>query len=69
MKRFVLAAGLVLLIAGCGHARNAVRCPDPADVAPPSIGGTSYVSGLTMRLAGPDRENSISEAIAAIRRA
>lgn len=47
MKKFVLAASLVLLIAGCGQARNAVQCPDPADVAPPSIGGASYVAGLT----------------------
>lgn len=69
MKMLVFAGGLVLLLAGCGQARTAVQCPDPAEVAPPSIGGASYVAGLTMRLAGPDRENSISEAIAAMRRA
>jgi hypothetical protein len=66
---FVFVAGSVLLIAGCGEAQTAAQCPDSVDVAPPSIGGASFVTGLTMRLAGPDRENSISEAIAAMRRA
>ena len=58
----------LLLLGACGQSSTKITCPDPATVAPPSIGGAAYVSELTGRLAGPDRENSITEALAEIRR-
>ena len=57
----------LLLLGGCGQAASQLTCPDPAGIAPPSI-GTAFIADLTGRLAGPDRENSIVEAIAEIHR-
>ncbi len=66
MTRMIAAAGLALLLGGCVQSAAPVQCPDPAAVAPASIGGAAFVAGLSGRLAGPDRENSITEAIGAI---
>ena len=63
MNWIPLAGCAALLLTGCGKPAPAVQCPIPADVAPASI-GAAYVQGLTARLAGPDRENSIALAIA-----
>lgn len=67
MKTIMVALCLGLVLAGCANEAPAVECPVPADVAPASIGGAAYVTGLTARLAGDDRENSITEAIGEIR--
>lgn len=39
-------------------------CPDSSAVVPPTLGGAAYLRGLTDRLAGGNRENAISEAMA-----
>lgn len=67
MQRILPAAGLALLLASCSGAADVAQCPDPAAVAPASI-GASYVAGLSQQLAGPDRENSITVAIADLHR-
>ncbi|WP_066801312.1 hypothetical protein [Sphingomonas soli] len=67
MTRFPIVTGLALMLGGCGHTPSPAACPDPGAVAPPSI-GTAFVKDLTGRLAGPDRENTIAEAVAEIHR-
>ena len=57
----------LLLLGACGQSSKQLTCPDPSSVAPPSI-GAAFVNNLTTRLAGPDRENSITEAIGEIHR-
>jgi hypothetical protein len=59
---------LAILLAGCGDVTARVQCPDLSSVAPASIGGAAYVRGLSERLAGPDRENTVTEAVAEIER-
>jgi hypothetical protein len=44
-----------------------MQCPDAAEVAPASVGGAEAVRALTPRLAGPDRENIIGEAVHSLR--
>jgi hypothetical protein len=44
-----------------------MQCPDPGEVAPQAIGGADAVRTLTSRLAGPDRENVIGEAVHSLR--
>ncbi len=60
-------ARLTLLLWGCAQAAPPAQCPDLATTVPASI-GAPFLAGLTGRLAGPDRENGIAEAIAEIRR-
>jgi hypothetical protein len=68
MRIMTLTAGCAALsLGGCAGDAPAMQCPDPAAVAPPSI-GTSFITGLSARLAGPDRENTIAEAIAEMHR-
>lgn len=62
-----LLAGAALSLSSCGQSAQALQCPDPASVVPPRI-GAAYVAGLTARLAGPDRANSITGAISEMRR-
>lgn len=62
----VLCGGLLLW--ACKPSTPAVSCPDPALVAPASIGGASAVTSLTSSLAGSDRENAIDEAATRFRR-
>ncbi|MDR7258630.1 hypothetical protein J2X47_002820 [Sphingomonas sp. BE270] len=69
MRYLAMTASLGMVLGGCAPPSKPVGCPDPAAVAPASIGGASYVAGLTGRLSGPDRENVIAEAIAEIHRA
>ena len=57
-----------LFLCSCSPSRPPIACPYPASVAPASIGGPSAVTGLTSRLAGPDRENTIDEAAARFRK-
>lgn len=66
--KLLVATVPILLIAGCIQARAPVHCPDPARVAPASIGGVAFVANLTGRLAGPDRENVVAEAISEMRK-
>lgn len=62
-----IAGGLaLLLLAACGKS-PVPACPDPASVAPPTI-GAAFVTNLTTRLALGDRENTIAEAITALRK-
>lgn len=66
MAELRIVAGLALLfLSACGKS-PVPACPDPASVTPPTI-GTAFVTNLTARLALGDRENTISEAITAIR--
>ncbi len=65
MNRILMAAGLTLLLCGCGRRDDGVQCPDVAAVAPASI-GVPFVANLTGQYAGPDRETSILEAITQI---
>ena len=62
-----LVTGLALALTACGRAPETLTCAAPAGAVPPSI-GPDYVAGLTSRLAGPDRANSITEAIGEMRR-
>lgn len=57
-----------LLLCNCSSSELPIACPDPALVAPTSIGGASAVTGLTGPLAGPDRVNTISGAAARFRK-
>lgn len=63
MKNLAAMTGLALLLAGCSNSSSPTTCPAAVDVAPASLGGEAFVTGLTRRLAGGDRENSITEAI------
>ena len=63
-KRAMVA---LLLVAACRQPSEQMTCPDPQTVASPTI-GAAFVNGLTGRLAGPDRENMITEALAEIQR-
>ncbi len=65
MKNAAAVMSLVVILSACSKATQPVQCPDPTTVVPASV-GVSYVAGLTSRLAGPDRANTISEAIAEI---
>ena len=60
-----LVPGLSLV--SCSSSGPHLQCPDPAEVAPASVGGAEAVRALTPRLAGPDRENVISEAVHSLR--
>ena len=60
--KWMTASALLILTAGCKPAQRGAVCPDPQAVAPASIGAKA-VTALTPVLAGPDRENEISEAI------
>lgn len=51
------------LLASCSAGQDSDQCPDPATVAPASIGGAGAVQALTGELAGPNRGDSISTAI------
>lgn len=66
----VTATAAASLLTGCAasapQARN--ECPDPWAVAPPSVADAAYMEGLTERLAGPDRENTIVQAIGEVHR-
>lgn len=65
MTRLTAIMGMRLLMLGGCESKVPPTCPDPAAITPPSI-DSEYVTNLTARLAGPDRENSITEAIAEI---
>lgn len=56
------------LLCSCNLSKPPIACPDPALVAPASIGGASAVTGLTSPLSGPGRENTIKEAAARFRK-
>jgi hypothetical protein len=66
MNMQALAAISLTLLAGCAARAPALQCGDPGAVAPANVGGAAFVNDLTGRLAGPDRENVIEEAIATI---
>jgi hypothetical protein len=57
-----------LLLCSCSPSKLPIACPDPALVAPASIGGASAITALTGPLAGPDRVNTIKEAAARFRK-
>ena len=57
----------LLVLVGCARAPAPVQCANPTEVAPNSIGGAQFLQGLTAKLAGGDRENTIVEAIGEIR--
>ena len=65
MQWILLATCAALPLCGCGKPAQVVQCPDLAAVTPASI-DPALVGGLTARLAGPDRENTITEAVAEI---
>ncbi len=63
----ILPLCVLLLAGGCATAPKAqVQCPAFADVAPPAI-GSDYLEGLSQRLAGPDRANTVATAVADMR--
>jgi len=56
-----------LLLCGCSAGRHDAGCPPVSDAVTSQV-GEPFVAGLTLRLAGSDRENAISEAVAEIHR-
>lgn len=67
MIRATILITALLLTAGCGRQAESATCPSARDLAPSSV-PAGYLDDLTARLAGPDRENSISEAVARMHR-
>jgi hypothetical protein len=63
-----LFAYVGILLGSCSPSKLPIACPDPALVAPASIGGASAVTGLTALLNGPDRLNTIKGAAARFRK-
>jgi len=63
----ILSLCALLLAGGCAAApKTQVQCPAFADVAPPAI-GSDYLMDLSHRLAGPDRANTVTTAVADMR--
>ncbi len=52
-------AVLVLMTTSCTQKPQSPQCPDPAMVAPASVGGAAEVQTLAAMLSGPDQENAI----------
>lgn len=65
MKALCLLTATILLSACSAHSTSA-RCASAADLSPDL--DAAWFADLSARLAGPDRENSISEAIFNLRR-
>jgi hypothetical protein len=70
MIRIVAVAAVAGALAGCGQQQPQaqIQCPDRSAILPASVGGPAFVQGLTARLAGPDRENTIVWAITEMHR-
>jgi hypothetical protein len=66
MRIALFAASATLLLMSCADGGKLPRCGDGYSVASPAI-GKAFVRDLTSRLAGPDRENTIAEAIRQMR--
>ncbi len=58
MRTGILGA-VVLATAACAP-KPAAQCPDPAAVAPASVGGAAEVQSLAGMLSGPDQENAVN---------
>lgn len=58
-----MIVALGLLPIACKPAAPSATCTISSSAAPASIGGAAAIASLTPVLAGPDRENSIDEAI------
>ncbi len=59
-----MRAGIVCafaIIMGSCAPKPEAQCPDPAMVAPASVGGAAEVRSLAGMLSGPDKENAITE--------
>ena len=65
MSRISIALVAALLVSGCSSEKHEANCTIASDIAPSSI-SPGYIADLTMRLAGGDRENTISEAVSQI---
>ena len=65
MSRISIALLAITLASGCSSDKHETSCTIAADIAPASI-SPGYIADLTMRLAGGDRENAITEAVAQI---
>jgi len=65
--RYAGLTSAVFLLAACTSPAPPT-CPDAASVVPAKLGGATYLGGLTERLAGPDRENVVLEAVQDMRK-
>ncbi len=61
--RTLYVCAFALAAASCTQKPEATQCPDPAMVAPVSVGGASEVRAIASTLSGQDRENAIAEAV------
>ena len=58
--RIAIICGFALTMVSCAP-KSGGQCPDPAMVAPPSVGGAAEVRSLAGMLSGSDNENAITE--------
>jgi len=65
MHRIAGLACVTLLLCGCSRQESAGQCAPLSSVVPKSI-NPELAAGFTARFAGPDRANSIAEAITQI---
>ncbi len=61
VPRVAIVCSIALASAACTAKSGASQCPDPAMVAPASVGGAAEVKSLSGMLSGPDNENAITE--------
>jgi hypothetical protein len=65
MHKTILALTATLLLGACSHGQAAI-CPQASDLSP-SL-DDAWFADLSVRLAGPDRQNTIIEAIHTLHR-
>lgn len=63
MRRAAPITPALFFLAAC-TSPPPLPCPDASAVVPAVLGGDAYFRGLTDRLGGTDRENTITEALA-----
>lgn len=66
MKKTFFLFAAVTLISACSSHSSSEECPKVSDMSPSLDAG--WFADLSARLAGPDRANSISEAVANLHR-
>lgn len=66
MKKTFFLFAAVMLISACSAHSSSAECTKVSDLSPSLDAG--WFADLSTRLAGPDRENSISEAVANLHR-